>query len=49
MIFFHIYQLLGLRILQGVFTGYATACTTLIATQTDKNHSGWALGTLATA
>lgn len=45
----NVYQLLGLRILQGVFTGYATACTTLIATQTDKNHSGWALGTLATA
>ncbi|HBG0203772.1 TPA: MFS transporter [Clostridioides difficile] len=45
----NVYQLLGLRILQGVFTGYATACTTLIATQTDKNHSGWAWGTLATA
>ncbi|HGM3509516.1 TPA: hypothetical protein ACKOR7_004136 [Clostridioides difficile] len=26
----NVYQLLGIRILQGVFTGYATACTILI-------------------
>jgi len=44
-----VYQLIGLRLLQGVITGYATACTTLIATQTDKEHAGWALGTLSTA
>ncbi|MFD0697879.1 multidrug efflux MFS transporter [Paenibacillus sp. GCM10027628] len=43
------YVLIGLRLLQGVITGYTTACTTLIATQTDKEHSGWALGTLSTA
>ena len=43
------YELIGLRVLQGVITGYATACTTLIATQTDKEHAGWALGTLSTA
>lgn len=45
----NIYQLVGLRLLQGVISGYITACTTLIATQTDKEHAGWALGTLSTA
>lgn len=43
------YQLIGLRLLQGVITGYTTACITLIATQVDKEHAGWALGTLSTA
>lgn len=42
-------MLIVLRLLQGVITGYSTACTTLIATQTDKEHAGWALGTLSTA
>src|SRR5208282_2135485 len=28
---------------------YSTACTTLIATQTDREHAGWALGTLSTS
>lgn len=41
--------LMILRILQGTVTGVGTACTTLIATQTDKEHAGWALGTLSTA
>jgi len=45
----NVYQLIGLRLLQGVITGYGTACLTLIATQTDKEHAGWALGTLSTA
>src|SRR5436305_4705644 len=45
----NVYELVGLRLLQGVITGYSTACTTLIATQTDKEHAGWALGTLSTA
>lgn len=45
----NVYVLIGLRLLQGVITGYGTACTTLIATQTDKEHAGWALGTLSTA
>ncbi|GIP24595.1 multidrug efflux MFS transporter [Paenibacillus sp. J22TS3] len=45
----HVYVLIGLRLLQGVITGYSTACTTLIATQTDKEHAGYALGTLSTA
>lgn len=45
----HVYVLIGLRLLQGAITGYGTACTTLIATQTDKEHAGYALGTLSTA
>jgi DHA1 family multidrug resistance protein-like MFS transporter len=42
-------QLIVLRLLQGVITGYGTACITLIATQTPREQAGWALGTLATA
>lgn len=45
----NVYVLIGLRLLQGAITGYSTACTTLIATQTDNEHAGWALGTLSTA
>ena len=43
------YVLIGLRLLQGTISGYSTACTTLIATQTDREHAGYALGTLSTA
>ncbi|MEC0242844.1 multidrug efflux MFS transporter [Paenibacillus dokdonensis] len=45
----NVYVLIGLRLLQGAITGYSTACTTLIATQTDQEHAGYALGTLSTA
>lgn len=45
----NVYELVLLRMLQGVITGYSTACTTLIATQTEKKHAGWALGVLSTA
>jgi MFS transporter, DHA1 family, multidrug resistance protein len=45
----NVYILIGLRLLQGTITGYGTACTTLIATQTDKEHAGYALGMLSTA
>lgn len=45
----NVYELIGLRVLQGVVTGYSTACITLIATQTDNEYAGWALGTLSTA
>lgn len=41
--------LILLRLLQGTITGYITACTTLIATQTTKENAGAALGTLSTA
>ena len=45
----NVWELVGLRLLLGVITGYGVACTTLIATQTDKEHAGTALGTLATS
>ena len=45
----NVYMLIILRLLLGAITGYATACNTLIATQTDRAHAGWALGTLSTA
>lgn len=45
----NVYVLIGLRLLQGIITGYGTACTTLIATQTNKDHAGYALATLSTA
>ncbi|AFM41504.1 arabinose efflux permease family protein [Desulfosporosinus acidiphilus SJ4] len=44
----NVYVLIGLRLLEGVITGFSTACTALIATQTDKEHAGYALGTLST-
>ena len=45
----NVWVLIALRVLQGAITGYATACTTLIATQTDRERTGWALGFLSTA
>jgi len=45
----NVWILIGLRLLQGTITGYTTACVTLIATQTDKENAGFALGTLSTA
>jgi MFS transporter, DHA1 family, multidrug resistance protein len=42
----NVYQLTGLRILQGALSGYQSAVITLIATQTPKDRSGWALGIL---
>lgn len=45
----NVYVLIVLRLLQGAITGYSTACTTLIATQTGKEYAGWALGTLSTS
>ncbi len=44
----NVYVLIGLRLLQGAITGFSTACTALIATQTDEEHAGYALGTLST-
>lgn len=41
--------LIALSVIQGAITGYSTACNTLIATQTDRAHVGYALGTLSTA
>jgi MFS family permease len=42
-----IWQLAGLRLLAGVVGGYASGSMVLVATQTPKRHSGWALGVLS--
>ena len=44
----NVYQLVGLRMLQGTISGYYSAAITLVATQTPRERSGWALGTLST-
>lgn len=42
----NVYQLTGLRILQGALSGLQAAVVTLVATQTPEERSGWALGIL---
>ncbi|MES2532084.1 MAG: MFS transporter [Pseudomonadota bacterium] len=44
-----VWQLVGLRLLAGLLGGYASGSTVLVATQTPKERSGWALGTLSSA
>jgi MFS family permease len=44
----NIYQFVGLRLMAGLMGGYASGAVILVATQTPKEHSGWALGTLST-
>lgn len=44
----NVYQLIGLRLLQGVFAGYISNANALIATETPKEKSGYALGFLST-
>ncbi|MDY0745462.1 MFS transporter [Paucibacter sp. R3-3] len=43
------WQLVALRLLAGLLGGYASGSTVLVATQTPKDRTGWALGTLASA
>lgn len=43
----NVWQLVGLRLLAGLLGGYASGSTVLVATQTPKDRSAWALGTLA--
>lgn len=43
----NVYQLVGLRLLAGLLGGYASGSTVLIATQTPRARTGWALGMLA--
>ncbi len=43
-----VYQLVGLRLLMGAVSGFISAGITLVASQTPKEKSGWALGTLST-
>ncbi len=42
-----VWQLLLLRLLAGLLGGYASGATILVATQTPKSRSGWALGILS--
>jgi len=44
----NVYQLIGLRLLQGAVSGFISAAITLIATQAPRERAGWALGTLST-
>ena len=43
----NVWQLVLLRLLAGLLGGYASGSMVLVATQTPKDRSGWALGTLA--
>jgi MFS family permease len=43
----NIWQLVALRLLAGLLGGYASGATILVATQTPKDRSGWALGMLS--
>ena len=43
----NVYQLVGLRLLAGLLGGYASGSTVLVATQTPRAQTGWALGVLA--
>jgi MFS family permease len=44
----NVYQLVGLRLIQGAVSGFVSAAITLVATQAPKERAGWALGTLST-
>ena len=43
-----VYQLVALRLLQGIFSGYISNATAFVATGPPKEKSGQVLGTLAT-
>jgi MFS family permease len=43
----NVWQLVALRLLAGLLGGYASGSTVLVAAQTPKSRSGWALGVLS--
>ncbi len=43
------YELLAVRIFQGLLAGYVPASTALVATNTPDKHVGYALGVMSTA
>ncbi|WP_454690412.1 multidrug efflux MFS transporter [Achromobacter aloeverae] len=43
----NVWQLLALRLLTGIAGGYSSGATILVAVQTPKNRSAWALGVLS--
>lgn len=42
----NVYQLMGLRLFQGAMSGFQGTVVTLVAAETPKDKSGWALGLL---
>jgi MFS family permease len=42
-----VWQLVGLRLLAGLVGGYASGAVVMVATQSPKHRTGWALGTLS--
>ncbi|MEJ8857414.1 MFS transporter [Variovorax robiniae] len=45
----NVWHLVGLRLLAGLLGGYASGSMVLVATQTPKDRTGWALGTMSSA
>ena len=43
----NVYQLVGLRLLAGLLGGYSSGSMILVATQTPRTHTAWALGTMS--
>nr|WP_294564823.1 MFS transporter [uncultured Rhodopila sp.] len=43
----NVYQLVGLRLFTGVLGGYSSGSTVLVATQTPRAQTGWALGVMS--
>ena len=43
----NVYELVGLRALAGFLGGYTSGCVILVASQTPKSRSAWALGNLS--
>ncbi|TWE12141.1 putative MFS family arabinose efflux permease [Rudaeicoccus suwonensis] len=43
----NVWQLLGMRLLVGLLGGYSSGSTILVAAQTPRDRSAWALGTLS--
>jgi MFS family permease len=43
----NIWELVAIRLAAGVLGGFSSGAVVLVATQTPKAHSGWALGTLS--
>src|SRR5215469_15326038 len=43
----NVYELVGLRLLAGLLGGYSSGSAILVAAQTPKSRSGWALGVLS--
>lgn len=45
----NVWMIIGLRFLQGAFSGYINNATALMAGETPRSHSGWVMSAMATA